>query len=276
MTTSGWRLGRLDQPVLAGGRLVQPVALSAEGGAQEPADLRLVLDEDDDRRTARACSRPARSQAASFSLGMGGASFTGSVKRTRDPPPGRFSAQMRPPCAWTMPWQIARPSPAPRTGRGGLGPVELLEDAPLLARRQPRAAIGDLDQHGAAGVRRRHLDRAPGRRVLERVVEQVDQHLLDQHVVHRHERQLGRHAGGDRAPREGLAEAAERGADDLLDGMPLGVELRARPTRGASSRAGSAPAGSAGRPPRAGTPAGRGGSPRRGAPRSRAGCWPRR
>jgi hypothetical protein len=84
--------------------------------------------------------------------------------------------------------------------------MELLEDLLLRPRGQARAAIGDLDQHRAVRVLRAHLDGALGRRVLEHVVEEIDQHLLDQHVVHRHERQVGQRAGPCHA---GLAEAAE-------------------------------------------------------------------
>jgi two-component system sensor histidine kinase KdpD len=44
---------------------------------------------------------------------FGGPSESGSVKWKTSPPPGRFSAQMRPPCALTIARQIVSPSPAP-------------------------------------------------------------------------------------------------------------------------------------------------------------------
>src|SRR2546422_11275623 len=68
--------------------------------------------------------------------------------------------------------------------------VELLEDLVLLPAGQPRAAVGDLDGHGAVRRGRDDPDRTFGRSVLDRVVEEVDQHLLDEHVVDRHEWQI--------------------------------------------------------------------------------------
>src|SRR5262245_11186616 len=68
----------------------------------------------------------------------------------------------------------AEPGAAHRRAR--VAPVELFEDEPLLARREAGPAVGDLDRHRGAHVLGAHLDRAPGRRVLERVVDQVDQH----------------------------------------------------------------------------------------------------
>src|SRR5207302_1201559 len=38
----------------------------------------------------------------------------GRLRRNTAPPPGRFSAQIRPPCASRMPWLIVKPSPTPR------------------------------------------------------------------------------------------------------------------------------------------------------------------
>jgi hypothetical protein len=43
------------------------------------------------------------------------------------PPPSRFAASMVPACAVTIAWQIASPSPAPRTP-SALTTIELLED----------------------------------------------------------------------------------------------------------------------------------------------------
>src|SRR6266571_7032716 len=59
------------------------------------------------------------------------------------------------------------------------GAVELLEDARLLARRQPRPVVRDLDRHALVGGRRDDAHERAGGRVLRRVVEEIDQHLLD-------------------------------------------------------------------------------------------------
>ena len=192
-TTSGWRAAASISPSSRGRR---PRAGGSRGapsaGAQEAAHLRLVLDEDDHgrgRRRGRARDRLSHRS----SLGIGGASFTGSVKRTaRRRRRARFSAQMRPPCAVTIasadreaepgaPLASRRPRPG-RTSRRCAAPRP-------AGRPGPRSATSISTAPPASAAR--HLDRAPGRRVLERVLEQVDQHLLDQHVVHRHERQVG-------------------------------------------------------------------------------------
>src|SRR5437879_2164423 len=107
----------------------------------------------------------------------------------------------------------------------GLPTVKLLEDLVLLAPGQPRAAVGDLDGDGAVRRGRDDPDRTFGRRVLDRVVEEVDQHLLDEHVVDRHERQIRWDVRRDAPVREPLAEATQRRADHLLQPEPVTVQL---------------------------------------------------
>src|SRR2546428_4025037 len=107
----------------------------------------------------------------------------------------------------------------------GLPAVELLEDLVLLARGQPRAAVGDLDGDGAVRRGRDDPDRTFERRVLDRVVEKVHEDLLDEHVVDRHQRQIGRDVRGHAPVREPLAEAAQRRTDHLLQRMPFLAEL---------------------------------------------------
>ena len=65
---------------------------------------------------------------------------------------------------------------------------ELLEHQPLVARRDPVAAIGDVDDDTAVHRGRPHLDQLPFRRVLDGVVDQVRQHLAQAHPVAPHER----------------------------------------------------------------------------------------
>src|SRR5438093_9195226 len=104
---------------------------------------------------------------------------------------------------------------APAAGRQAA--VELLEDLVLLATGQPRAVVGDLDGDRAVGRRRDDRDRASRRGVLEGIVEEVDQHLLDEHVVDRDQRQIRRDVRGHAAIRQTLAEAAQRRSDHLLE-----------------------------------------------------------
>src|SRR2546428_3683724 len=99
----------VDGAARAAAGLDHAIAFGGERGAQEPADLRLVLDDED---------RPPGF--AHASLGTCGAGSTGRVKRNAAPPSARVSAQMRPPCRRTMARQMASPSPTPATAPSAL------------------------------------------------------------------------------------------------------------------------------------------------------------
>src|SRR5205085_2297565 len=85
--------------------------------AQEAPDLRLVLDHQHARTELaheRASCGWCRTSVPSPASGAAyAAALAGSEKRTAAPPRLRFSAQMRPPWAWTTLLQIARPRPRP-------------------------------------------------------------------------------------------------------------------------------------------------------------------
>src|SRR5437762_8576700 len=106
-----------------------------------------------------------------------------------------------------------------------LAAIKLLEDLVLLTARQPRAAVGDFDGDGAIHRGRDDPDRTSLGGVLDGVVEEVDQHLLDEHVVDRDERQTGWDVRGHASIHEPLVEAAQRRADHLLQRMPFLPEL---------------------------------------------------
>ena len=107
----------------------------------------------------------------------------------------------------------------------GLTAVELLEDLALLSGGQSRTAIGDLHGDGPIGRGREDADRTSGGRVLEGVVQQVDQYLLDEDVVDGYQRQIGRHPGRHPSVSQPLAESVERRADHLFQRMPFPLEL---------------------------------------------------
>ena len=200
----------------------------------------------------------------------GGAAGDGQGEAERGAAPGRFSAQIRPP--WASHDRRGR-WPARARCRARCPPLaaeELVEDraSPRPARSPgPRSATSTLtDAVLRAG---RDLDRAAGRRVLDRVVEQVDQHLLDQHAS---SGTSGRSAGKSMSTRRGLQAAgrarraprpttSSSGCHSLLDAT-------ARRTRGASCRAGCSRAGSGARPPRGSSRAARAGRPVQRAPAS--------
>src|SRR5439155_6548699 len=98
------------QRLLAVLRRLDLEVVPREVRAHGPQDGRLIVDNQDARAGGAAHAR-----APSSCAGVSAAS--GNVNRKRAPPPGRFSAQMRPPCASTRPRTTASPTPVPR-GRG--------------------------------------------------------------------------------------------------------------------------------------------------------------
>ena len=86
---------------------------------------------------------------------------------------------MRPPWASTIAREIARPRPAPsRARRLGAAAEEGLEDARAVLGGDPVAGVGDLDLDRRRGLGA-HGDAAVGRRVADRVLDQVEQHALE-------------------------------------------------------------------------------------------------
>ena len=114
-------------------------------------------------------------------------------------------------------------SPAPARCRAARAPSSRGRTSRRSASSSPGGRPGPRSATSTSRRRRprrgRDLDRAPGRRVLDRVVEQVDQHLLDEDGVDRHQRQVARasrcttrslqsRAASGRAPRRRPPRAA--------------------------------------------------------------------
>ena len=125
----------------------------------------------------------------------------------RAPPPAAVArAQIVPPCASTIARQIARPRPTP-------GIADSLSPARELV--EQRCASWPAGRPGPSS-HTRHFDRiltglrgvrpigGSGRRVLGRILEQVDEHALDQHT------RRSEAAAGRRADRELDAVAGQR------------------------------------------------------------------
>jgi hypothetical protein len=68
-------------------------------------------------------------------------------------------------------------------------------------------------------------DRARVARIFVRVVEQVEQRLLEQLVVAAHERQVGRKADPHRLARERLAATLDRTLHDIGDRDQIAIDL---------------------------------------------------
>ena len=157
-------------------------------------------------------------------------------------PPGRRRATRR------IPRQMARPKPGSRLSSRVGGAIELFEDPIQIFRRQTGTAVGDFDDEPAIGFGGAEFDRRARRRVLGRVLQQVDQHLFDQQLVHRHERQVARRVA---RPADDLRAAAPsapapRRRSPRSIAIPCGA--RAPRLRAASCPASSPPAGSDDRP----------------------------
>ena len=90
---------------------------------------------------------------------------------------------MVPPMASTKPLATARPKPTPLPGGGVERAVEAVEDARRLVRGDAGATVADLDQQGVGAGAGDDLDRRAGRGVAGGVLEEIDQHLLQQDEV---------------------------------------------------------------------------------------------
>ena len=68
--------------------------------------------------------------------------------------------------------------------------IKLFKDALLITRRQSWPLVRNFDRHGAVRGPGREQKRTPGRRVFDGVVEQIDQHLFDQHTIEGYQGQV--------------------------------------------------------------------------------------
>src|SRR3954451_9281991 len=80
----------------------------------------------------------------------------------------------------------------------GIQSIELVEDPLLLAYRDAEALILDAEAKPVAHCSEPHLDSPPGRRVLDRVVEQIEQHLARALAIPMRLRHHRRHDNVDR------------------------------------------------------------------------------
>ena len=126
-----------------------------------------------------------------------------------------------------MPRQIVspRPTPPPSPSWARKNFSKTRSACPVNA----RPPVGDLDLDLAVELARQDVDGATGRRVLDGVLDEVDEHLLDEDAIEGHEREIARDAGPDVPPAQPVVEAVEGGAHDLLERLELLSDLeRAR------------------------------------------------
>src|ERR1700690_1846085 len=92
--------------------------------------------------------------------------------------------------------------------------IELLEDLVDELLGNARSSIRDLHDNVAFVAMGRDLDWTTLRRILRSVLEEVDEHLLDQHAVDRYERQIRRETHVHSSAPELVVEATQHGAND--------------------------------------------------------------
>ena len=196
--------------------LQDAVALGPEAGAQQAADRRLVVDHEQ--------GDAARAHSDAFSC-CGVTVASGKVMvNTAPEPSARLAASIVPPSASTKPRQIASPSPVPARCRSPLpAAVELVEHALHVSRREPRPLVGDPEHDPVMAPAARDRNGRARRRVLGGVVEQVDQHLLEQHHVEVEHGQVGLEVDRDAVLRQRRGRPLQGRADDLaeVDGLPV-------------------------------------------------------
>src|SRR6267378_5871382 len=215
MTMSGWRLATSTSPSA-------PVAASC---TRKPWPA----------NAARTKRRICGSSSTTTTQGSGRASATGALGRARrlaggqgEPEDGAAVAAVLAPDASAVGLDDGAADREPEPGAAARAhAVELLEDLALLAGRQPRPAVGDVHDDLVALATGLHVDRLAAGRVLRRVLEQVDEHLLHQQAVDVHGWQVLGQPRGDLAVAQRLGQPGERDADQLFDGDPLAPELEA-------------------------------------------------
>ena len=109
---------------------------------------------------------------------------------------------------------------------GAPAAVEFLEDAFEFAWLHAGAFVGDAE-HDLVALLARVNGRACVAAIFVRVVEQIEQDLLEQLVVAAHERQVRREADPHRLAWERFAAALGRALHDVGDGDQIAIDLEA-------------------------------------------------
>ncbi len=88
--------------------------------------------------------------------------------------------------------------------------------------------IGDRDGHFSRARRRGNFDRAR-RRELDCVFQQIDQHLLNEHVIEGNQWQIGRELRHDGMGFFSTGQAMQNDSHDFLKGLPFFIDIQAAP-----------------------------------------------
>ncbi len=201
----------------AGDAELQHVARPLRRAAREPPGLEPAEQQQDGGGRERS-GEPQRAARRAHGA-PSAAPSAGSRSLKRAPPVARLLASMLPPWSETMRCTIERPRPVPpwrrvkngsnRWGRSWIwkpGPSSSIEHSSQRAGRVARE-LGP------------YVDRAASRGVLDRVLQQVAQHLAEPPLVHPQLGQVGRDLRGDRHPgaRSERSAGRERVVDHVLE-----------------------------------------------------------
>ena len=217
---------------LAVRRLQDLVTLRAQTHPQELADRRLVVDHQHLERSGAHAAVSRRLAPAPESAAL--------MVNTAPVRSVRLAAVIVPFMASTKPREIARPKPGSRPHLVALlHPVELVEDVLELGGRNAVALVHDLQADRIHLAPAADADRRPGGRIFRGIVQEIEQHLLEQDGV-----QGRASAGPPRArPRPRAAArisraAPQRAADDLAEIVQRRDSARRRRIPAWSCRAG--------------------------------------
>ena len=204
MTRSGGFERRPAQRIGAGLGVLHGEAVELEAGAQEAADLDLVVDDEDD---GSGFSHRVRPRVGWRVVANG--RWIETVVPWSAP---ELAAWILPPLAPTKALAIHRPRPEPEVVGGvARAAEEPLAELRLFLAGEPDAAVVHRQHDVAPVALGRHRDRRAGGRIFGRVVDDLHECLLDQHRIDIDQRQIGVHverdmvagtaaAGGARAP----------------------------------------------------------------------------
>jgi hypothetical protein len=109
-------------------------------------------------------------------------------------------------------------------GRRGDATIEFLEHTRFTPSGEARTIVRNAEGDSLAFAAGSNLDVAAGRRIADRIFQEVDQDLLQQHAVHVQQRQVAGDFYANNMMLQLLAQASQRRADDFFEHVPLSVE----------------------------------------------------
>jgi hypothetical protein len=122
--------------------------------------------------------------------------------------------------------------PQTKTRPGDRGGMPLTTKEPLagtrpLLRRKPGTAVRHRNRHVVPRALPLDLDMRSGSRILHRIVEDLNERLLDQHRIHVNQWQIGGDTDGDVVSLQAGTAALDGGVDDIGDFRPFELRMHA-------------------------------------------------